>query len=141
MLETSKVEFIGTTDDPTDDLKSHLQLKEEETSLTVSPSFRPDTGLNIDQETFLPWMEKLAQAADTPIDNYTAFLKALESRVAFFDENGCKSSDHGISVMFYEEATKNEVAAIFQKRLNNELLTEIGRASCRERVLRTHMNG
>src|SRR5690625_5883429 len=117
MLETSKVEFIGTTDDPTDDLKSHRQLKEEETSLTVSPSFRPDTGLNIDQETFLPWMEKLAQAADTPIDNYAAFLKALESRVAFFDENGCKCSDYGISMMFYELATINDVADFFYNSL------------------------
>jgi len=124
MLAKSKVEFVGTTDDPTDDLKSHRQFKEEETNLTVSPSFRPDTGLNIDKETFLPWVEKLAKAADLPIDNYAAFLTALESRVDFFDEHGCKSSDHGISVMFYEEGTKDDVAAVFQKRLDNESLTE-----------------
>src|SRR5690625_1612530 len=121
MLAKSKVEFVGTTDDPTDDLKSHRQFKEEETNLTVSPSFRPDTGLNIDKETFLPWVEKLAQAADLPIDNYAAFLTALESRVDFFDEHGCKSSDHGISVMFYEEATKDDVAAVFQDRKSTRL--------------------
>src|SRR5690625_6631485 len=109
MLETSKVEFIGTTDDPTDDLKSHRQLKEEETSLTVSPSFRPDTGLNIDQETFLPWMEKLAQAADTPIDNYTAFLKALESRVAFLDRKSTRLNSSHVAISYAVFCLKKKI--------------------------------
>src|SRR5690625_6934286 len=100
MLAKSKVEFVSTTDDPTDDLKSHRQFKEEETNLTVSPSFRPDTGLNIDKETFLPWVEKLAKAADLPIDNNAAFLTAVESSVEFFDVHGCKISEHCYYVIY-----------------------------------------
>ena len=41
----------------------------------------------------------------------------------YFDEHGCRSSDHGIDVMFYEQATKEEAAAVFMKRLNGETLT------------------
>ena len=54
----------------------------------------------------------------------TLYLTALASRVDYFDAHGCRSSDHGIEVMFYEEATKEEVATIFQKRLAGERLTK-----------------
>nr|WP_306798772.1 glucuronate isomerase [Oceanobacillus saliphilus] len=124
LLKNKNVEFVGTTDDPTDDLASHQKLAKENIGMTVSPSFRPDKGLSIENEDFKAWVEKLEQASQTTIENYRAFLDALANRVDYFDENGCKSSDHGINVMFYEPATENEVAAIFHKRLNGEALSE-----------------
>src|SRR5699024_443136 len=50
-------------------------------------------------------------------------LAAFEERVNFFDEQGCRSSDHGIERMFYKEATKEEVDVIFVKKLAGETLT------------------
>src|SRR5690625_6646394 len=50
LLEMQNVEFVGTTDDPTDDLASHIKLKEEGYKIDVSPSFRPDKGLNLDRK-------------------------------------------------------------------------------------------
>ncbi|AOV08628.1 glucuronate isomerase [Sporosarcina ureilytica] len=123
LLTNKKVEFIGTTDDPTDDLASHIALHQEGFEINVSPSFRPDKGLNIEREEFLSWVEKLGEVTNTSIENYDALLDALASRVEFFAEHGCRSSDHGIDVMFYEDATKDEASAIFQKRLNGEQLT------------------
>lgn len=123
LLKKDKVEFLGTTDDPTDDLASHLALHEEGFEITVSPSFRPDKGINIEKDEFLEWVDKLAKAADQSIENYNDFLDAFASRVDYFDKHGCKSSDHGIDVIFYEHATKDEAAATFQKRLNGEQLT------------------
>ncbi|MEK3887378.1 glucuronate isomerase [Bacillus sp. FSL K6-3431] len=124
ILEKEKVKFLGTTDDPTDDLVSHIELAKEGFTTTVSPSFRPDKGLNIDRDEFLSWVEKLGQATNSAINNYNDFLDALASRVDFFTAHGCKSSDHGIDVMFYEEATKEEVAISFQKRMNGEELSK-----------------
>ena len=124
LLRNKNVEFVGTTDDPTDDLASHQALAKENQALTVSPSFRPDKGLSIENDDFLAWVGKLEQATNTTIDNYHAFLDGLASRVDYFDENGCRSSDHGINVMFYEAATESEVANIFLKRLNGETLSE-----------------
>jgi len=123
LLTNKKVEFLGTTDDPTDDLASHIALHEEGFEITVSPSFRPDKGLNIERDEFIDWVEKLAKAADQSIENYNDFLKAFASRVDYFDEHGCKSSDHGIDVIFYKHATKEEAAATFQKRLQGEPLS------------------
>lgn len=125
LLKKKKVEFVGTTDDPTDDLKGHEALaKEEDLGMTVSPSFRPDNGLAIEKEDFFSWVEKLEQVVDMPIENYDDFLTALSHRVDYFDAHGCKSSDHGINVMFYAEATKEEVSFIFAKRQKGETLTE-----------------
>ncbi|MCG5104550.1 glucuronate isomerase [Oceanobacillus alkalisoli] len=124
LLKNKKVEFVGTTDDPTDDLKAHQALAETDYSVMVSPSFRPDKGLGIENDDFVAWVEKLEAVTNSSIENYDAFLQALENRVNYFDENGCRSSDHGINVMFYEEATKDEVAQIFAKRLKGEVLTE-----------------
>lgn len=89
----------------------------------MSPSFRPDNGLAIEKEGFIKWVEKLACISNVTIGNYNDFLLALEKRVNFFDEIGCRSSDHGINVMFYEAATKQEIATIFDKRLAKQSLT------------------
>ena len=59
LLKKDKVEFVGTTDDPTDDLASHIALHKEGFEINVSPSFRPDKGLNIERDEFLSWIEKL----------------------------------------------------------------------------------
>lgn len=124
LLKKNKVEFLGTTDDPTDDLVAHIELYDNNYNINVSPSFRPDTGLNIEKEGFLPWIEKLEVATNSSIESYNSFLTALASRVDYFDEHGCRSSDHGIEIMFYELATMHEVTAIFQKRLQGEALTK-----------------
>jgi glucuronate isomerase len=123
LLKKDKVEFLGTTDDPTDDLASHIALDEEGFEINVSPSFRPDKGINIERDEFLEWVDKLAESANQSIENYGDFLDAFASRVDYFDKHGCKSSDHGIDVIFYKHATKEEATATFQKRLNGEQLT------------------
>ncbi|ASN06717.1 glucuronate isomerase [Virgibacillus necropolis] len=123
LLKKEKVEFVGTTDDPTDDLAIHAQLMQDDFTTQVSPSFRPDKGIQIEKDEFVAWVDQLAQAINSSIDNYEEFLIGLENRVDYFDKHGCKSSDHGISVMFYEEATKDDVEAIFRKRMNDQELT------------------
>lgn len=123
LLKKDKVEFVGTTDDPTDDLATHKALHDEGFEITVSPSFRPDKGINIDRDEFPSWVEKLEQAANTSIENYDDFLTAFASRIDYFDEHGCKSSDHGIDVIFYADATKEEAAQVFNKRKQGKPLT------------------
>ncbi|WP_085993648.1 glucuronate isomerase [Oceanobacillus senegalensis] len=124
LLKGKNVEFVGTTDDPTDDLRAHEDLAKEDMSFTVSPSFRPDSGLGIEKDGFVSWVEKLEKAVGSSIENYDAFLDALSNRVNFFNERGCRSSDHGINVIFFEDATKSEVSDIFAKRLKGETLSE-----------------
>lgn len=123
ILKKEQVTFVGTTDDPADDLTAHKKLAEEGYESTVSPSFRPDKGLGIEKDEFLPWVEKLEAAAGFAIKDYAAFLKALSDRADYFEAHGCRSSDHGISVLFYEETDEQQAGAVFRKRLEGEELS------------------
>lgn len=123
LLEMQNVTFLGTTDDPTDNLEDHQSIKDANYSINVSPSFRPDKGLKIEMEDFLEWVDKLSTVTKYTIDTYDKFLEALSDRVDYFDKNDCRSSDHGLDVMFFEVATKTEVDEIFSKRLKSQDLT------------------
>lgn len=124
LLRRQNVKFVGTTDDPVDNLANHQAIRKEGLDMEVSPSFRPDKGLFIDREEFLSWVEKLEEAVDCSISSYQDFLDAFKSRVNYFDKHGCRSSDHGLDEFFFEEATGAEVANIFKKRINQEKLTK-----------------
>ena len=125
LIEQSNVAFIGTTDDPIDDLYWHKKIKEDPTiKFTVAPSFRPDKALNISKPGFAEYMGKLAAVVGKEklacIDCVT---DALTKRIEFFAEMGCRASDHGLDYVPYREATKDEVNAIYQKVMNGESCT------------------
>ena len=55
LIEKSNVKLICTTDDPIDDLVYHKELAEDTSfSTVVLPTFRPDKGVNLERETFIP---------------------------------------------------------------------------------------
>ena len=47
LLTQMKVEVVGTTDDPTDDLSHHLAYRKEGLSMGMYPTFRPDKAFAI----------------------------------------------------------------------------------------------
>ena len=125
LIEQSNVAFIGTTDDPIDDLYWHKKIKEDPTiKFTVAPSFRPDKAININKPGFAEYMAKLAAVVGKEklacIDCVT---DALTKRIEFFAEMGCRASDHGLDYVPYREATKDEVNAIYQKVMKGESCT------------------
>jgi glucuronate isomerase len=121
LIKKSNVAALCTTDDPIDSLEYHIKLKEDkEFDVLVLPTLRPDKGLLVNKDTFIPWVEKLAQVSEKNIENYDAFLEAFEARVRFFHSVGCRLSDHGLDSIAYEDATKEEVSAIFARALNGE---------------------
>lgn len=120
-ITKSNVESLCTTDDPADTLEYHLKLAEDKSFTTrVLPTFRPDKGLEINRATFLDWIGKLSDVSGISIANYDDLLKALESRVEFFHQTGCRVSDHALDYVPYAEVTKEEAAAIFAKALRGE---------------------
>lgn len=123
LLKKDKVEFIGTTDDPADPLLSHKKLQGH-SDFQVSPSFRADPAIFIEQPDYLNWIERMEQTTAMSIQSYDQLLDALENRIDWFDEMGCRSADHGISHVFFEKTTKEEAAAVFQKRKQGKTLSQ-----------------
>ena len=114
LILKSNVEVICTTDDPIDDLRYHKQLKEEGFPVKVLPTFRPDKAVNIDKETFLPYLKALG------VDSYEALIQKLEERIDYFHENGCRLSDHALDAIPYAEGDPKKV---FDKAVKGETIT------------------
>lgn len=118
LIVRSNVKALCTTDDPIDSLEYHIKLKADNGfNVKVLPALRPDKGLQINKDSFIPWINELEKVYKKDIKSYDEFLKALESRVRFFHEIGCRISDHGLDSLVYVEASKEVVADIFAKVL------------------------
>ncbi|MBC7745415.1 MAG: glucuronate isomerase [Flavobacterium sp.] len=100
LLTHFKVQMVGTTDDPCDDLAGHRQLASEENRFKVFPTFRPDKILNIsDTEAWFSYLNRLEKVSGKTISDISGLLSTLESRVEYFHQNGCQIADHGLSNM------------------------------------------
>jgi glucuronate isomerase len=108
---------VCTTDDPVDSLEHHAAIAADPgCELQVRPTWRPDRGMAIeDPLRFNAWLERLAQAADSEIGSFQAYLAALAKRHAYFHDHGCRLSDHGIESVPAGEPAEREVARIFAK--------------------------
>ena len=123
LIKRSNVAMIGTTDDPTSDLKYHGLLKSSGFETKVLPSFRPDPALNIHKPGFVQYIEKLSASVGMSITTAEDVITALLSRIEFFDIMGCRSADHGLDYVMYRRAPLCELNQIFQKALDGQNLT------------------
>ena len=111
-----KVTTIGTTDDPTDDLRYHIALAKSNCYARVIPAFRPDKALIVHQPaTFNEWVGKLAAAADVDINNFNAFLDAVRARHDYFHSLGGRLSDHGLTQCFADFCSDKVASDIFNR--------------------------
>lgn len=123
LIEKSGVYALVTTDDPCDDLYYHKALKEDGFSVKVLPAFRPDPAIHIEKGDFVPYMEKLKDTVGFPIAHFKDLVCALQMRIQYFYENGCRLADHGLDQMLYLDSTDAELEDIFRKALENIPLT------------------
>ena len=108
ILTGYKVELVGTTDDPCDNLQYHKLLQKETGAMSnkinatakMLPSFRPDKIFQIEnKQAFMQYLHALEKAANCKIKTIADLLNALEQRVNYFHENGCCIADHGLAQM------------------------------------------
>ena len=136
IIEMSNVDTLCTTDDPIDDLHYHDFLKEDKSFKThVYPCFRPDKILNIDWDSYAPYIKQLEKVVKYKIETIDDLEKALKERIYYFNEHGCKISDHALDVVLYEETSKDNLNKILKKVLNNEKLTKSEIAQYRGYIL------
>ncbi len=124
ILNNYKVELVGTTDDPCDDLANHKKIAKSSFTCKVLPTFRPDKALNIsDKGAFIKYLHKLEKVSGTKINSINTFLIALESRVNYFHQNGCRVSDHAFTQMpsqiSFTTALEKEFIQFIQNKNSN----------------------
>ncbi|NIZ40727.1 glucuronate isomerase [Entomospira entomophila] len=124
LIKRSNVTALNTTDDPIDSLDYHRRLAEDPTfDVKVLPTFRPDKGMYLLKESFDRWLEALMKLTH-PIKNVADLERALELRLDFFHQHGCRISDHGLdSFVFHCSTSQEQADIIFQKKLQGSVIT------------------
>jgi glucuronate isomerase len=117
LLKQSNVRYVGTTDDPADDLAHHKAIAEDPSfDVTVLPSFRPDKCYAVDKPAEYPlYLEHLAAASGREgIGSFEELVAVLMERIDYFAGHGCKVSDHALTLPVYRETGKEELERIFR---------------------------
>lgn len=117
LLKQAKVRYVGTTDDPADDLAHHKAIAEDGSfDVTVLPSFRPDKSYAVDKPAEYPgYLEKLAAASGRDrIGSFKELVAVLMERIDYFAQRGCKVSDHALTLPLFREAGSEELERIFR---------------------------
>jgi len=121
-----KVQTVCTTDDPADSLEHHQQILKDNFSVIVLPTFRPDKAYAVENaETYTIYLEKLSKASGITIKSFETLLQALENRIHFFHDLGCRLSDHGLEQLYYPENKASfRINSLFEKLISHQELTK-----------------
>lgn len=125
LIQHFNVTFIGTTDDPIDSLSAHRKLIDEGYGVAVRPTFRPDKVLKVQDEGFLDYISMLSRVSGVEICDFASLQAALKNRIEYFNNHGCRFSDHSIEKLMTINYDGIEVDSIFNKLRNQEAVSEI----------------
>jgi len=126
LLKRMNVKVVCTTDDPVDTLEHHQQIRKKPFGIKVLPAFRPDKAYAFnDPKVYKSYLDQLSRSSDTEIGTLSDLYDALQKRIDFFHDNGCKLSDHGLEKIYYSDLSSSELNQAFQEvRNGNELNSE-----------------
>lgn len=124
MILKSNVTHLCTTDDPADSLEWHKKIKADKSfNVQVLPAWRPEAAMKIADKGFATYVRRLAGAAEMDIGSYDDFKAAMIKRLEFFNQMGCRASDHSLDYAMYVPATAAEIEDIFASALAGEDIT------------------
>jgi len=125
LIKMANVEFIATTDDPTDTLEYHKLIAEDKSfTVKVVPSFRVDNILLAKDRNYKSYITKLGDAAGVKVADLSSLEEAIIKRMDYFKSLGCKFSDVGTEAFADGIATKEEADRTFKRLLANGEYTE-----------------
>lgn len=141
LIKRNNVEIICTTDDPVDSLEHHKALRGDDFETKVLPAFRPDNAYAFDNvKAYNSYIDTLEEVSDVGIHSLDDLLTALEQRIHYFHEQGCRLADHGLEKIYYADMSAAQREEAFaqvrkgtslsesqQKGLSYYILLQLGR--------------
>ncbi len=108
ILHRFRVEYVATTNDPTDKLDAHGVCG----GTRVAPTFRPDRMLTCERAA----LEDLRRSAGMEqVQTLDEVKAALVNRLDWFCAHGCVISDHGMDVLPVADCGKECAEAVFDR--------------------------
>ncbi len=124
LFEKFNIEVMSTTDAATDTLDYHRAIRESGWRGRIVPTLRPDAVVNIDMPGWRANISKLSEVSGIDVNGYSAYLRALENRRAFFKSMGATATDHSAQSAYTDELTAVQADAIFQRALLGQATPE-----------------
>lgn len=120
LFERFNIEVLCTTDAATDPLRYHQAIRGSSWKGDIRPTFRPDGVFNILSPDWQKNIEALSDMTGITVHSYSAFIRALEERRAFFKRMGAVATDHAVESAYTEELSPAEAETIFQRALRGQ---------------------
>jgi len=116
LMRKANVRLVCTTEGPLDSLEHHKKIRGEHFEIKVHTAFRPDKAMAVEDITALNvFIDKLEEVCNMEITNFHFYIEAIWKRHAYFHENGCRLSDHGLDTAYAEDYTEKEIDKIFSR--------------------------
>ena len=141
LFERFRIEALATTESPLDPLSQHAKIQSSGWAGRVITTFRPDPVVDPEHEGFADNVIELGRLTGEDTSNFAGYLRALESRRAFFREHGATATDHGHptartadlnardAANLYSRALADNLSADEADLLRGQMLTEMARMS------------
>ena len=125
LLKQLRVSYLCTTDDPVDSLEYHKDIAQQENTPAVHHTFRPDKAYAVENVSdYNQYLEQLGSKTGLQITTYSELLQALDNRMTYFDERGCRLADHGLEQLYFFENDTFDCDSLFKKLRNEHTLTK-----------------
>ncbi len=141
LFDRFNIDVLCTTDAAGDTLEYHEQIRTSGWRGNVRPTFRPDLAINFMHPGWRAEIDRVSAASGTAVTSYPTFIRALESRRAYFKSMGATATDHAAVTPFTTTLSDREAGAIFDRALagtatagdltvfTGHMLTEMARMS------------
>ena len=125
LMKQANTVYVATTDDVADSLEYHRLLQNDDTlSAKVTPSFRTDNLLQIRRPGYRSYIKKLSAVSGIAITDLASFDAAIEKRLCFFIESGCRFTDVGLPSFPDRIGSDAEADGVLRKALAEEAISE-----------------
>ncbi|GAL75379.1 uronate isomerase [Nonlabens ulvanivorans] len=124
LLQQQNVKLLCTTDDPIDSLEDHISIKKQNLKPKVLPTFRPDKAFGVgDAVSYNAYLTQLEKVTGDLINDYAGLMNALENRVDYFHNHGCRLADYGLEQIYHTTKSEYSVDVLFKSVKNGEQLS------------------
>lgn len=124
LMRKYNVEAVCTTDDPIDNLRYHRMIAESDFEIKVLPTWRPDKAMAVENpKSYAEYIKQLGISSDLSIATFDDLIKALKVRHDFFNEQGCRLADHGLSHVPFTECSSEEAKKLFVEVMKGHSLS------------------
>ncbi|MFL5296810.1 MAG: glucuronate isomerase [Phenylobacterium sp.] len=141
LFERFNIEFLATTEAPTDDLRHHRTIRESGWKGRVVTAYRPDPVVDPEHEEFWPSLERFGEMTGQDVGYWSGYLEAHRLRRQAFIAMGATSTDHGHPTAATADLSPKDAEALYHRILDGvrseedaelfraQMLTEMARMS------------